>query len=198
VGSDHGAALLKNPQLAVEIVRAVKENTQLPVSVKTRLGWSGDDEILDFAPALLDAGIDAIIIHGRTYKDGFKNTARWENIYKVKEMFKDNLVVIGNGDLANNEDICNKLKNLDGIAVGRGTFGKPWIFSKDQISVAELKKLIIEHATLVENIKGEWGIVEFRKHLLAYLKGFSNAKEMRKQAVAVRSVSDVVNIVAQI
>ncbi len=69
VGSDHGAALLKDHKLACEIVNAVKENISIPLSVKTRLGWEDDDEILEFAPKLVDAGVDAIIIHGRTYKD---------------------------------------------------------------------------------------------------------------------------------
>lgn len=270
VGSDHGAALLKNPDLAVEIVKAVKENTTLPVSVKTRLGWENDDEILEFAPKLVKAEIDAIIIHGRTYKDGFKGKARWDNIYKIKEMFGDELVVIGNGDItgiSNSEFsasarvgreglISNNSKNyqlstkncpLDGYAIGRAAFGKPWIFceaenkyqvssipdasalararrdrsvgiptlstiqstcrrnkfqinSKSQNSNKQndeklfIKKTILRHAELVSESKGEYGIIEFRKHLLAYLRSFPEAKKLRIEAVKITSLSDIKNI----
>lgn len=205
VNSDHGAALLKNPKLAAEIVRAVKENTNLPVSVKTRLGWDDDDQILEFAPVLWHAGIDAITIHGRTYKDGFKGKARWDNIYKVKELLPE-LVVVGNGDveqlsIINDQvsfndqlsisNMVNKESSLDGVAIGRATFGQPWIFSQESVSADELKKIILRHAELVYEIKGDFGLIEFRKHLLAYLKGFSGAKELRKQAVAVVNLNDV-------
>jgi len=221
VGSDHGAALLKNPELAVEIVKAVEENTNLPVSVKTRLGWENDGEILEFAPLLVDAGIDAIIIHGRTYKDAFKGMARWENIYKVKEMFGDKLVVIGNGDLKDSCQPClpagrlsvvscqqgrnqlSETKNatpeinnisLDGFAIGRASFGKPWVFEKntdDSKQITDLKKIILEHAKLSLDSKGERGIIEFRKHLLAYLRGFPDAKKLRMEAVQISNVPDI-------
>jgi len=199
VGSDHGAALLKNPALAVEIVKAVKENTNLPVSVKTRLGWEKDDEILEFAPLLADAGINAIIIHGRTYKDSFSGVARWENIYKVKEMLGKKIVVIGNGDIGINDNwqMINDKNLIDGYAIGRASFGKPWIFS-DNESTVQLKNIILEHAKLAEKSKGEKGIVEFRKHMLDYLKGFPNAKIMRLEAVKIASVVDVEKIIEQL
>lgn len=220
VGSDHGAALLKNLPLAVEIVEAVKENTSLPISVKTRLGWDCDDQILDFAPKLKEAGIDALILHGRTYKDGFKNTARWENIYKVKEFFGDELVVIGNGDVRKiskseflihsaivQDGFSNKISNyqmpnakypIDGVAIGRATFGKPWIFSKDEISRDELKELIILHAKLIPMHREKIGFLEFRKHLLCYLRGFPGAKDLRKEAVSVVDLQSVLRIVEQL
>jgi tRNA-dihydrouridine synthase B len=211
VGSDHGAALLKNPELAVAIVKAVKENTSLPVSVKTRLGWDNDDQILEFAPKLKEAGIDALILHGRTYKDGFKNTARWENIYKVKEVFGSDLIVIGNGDIQKISKseflISNKTSNyqnsnakypIDGIAIGRAAFGKPWIFSKHEIAKDELKDLIILHAKLIPMHREKIGFLEFRKHLLCYLRGFPGAKDLRKEAVSVVDFESVNRIVEQL
>lgn len=204
VGSDHGAALIKYPKLAAEIVRAVKENTDLPVSVKTRLGWDDDDQILEFAPVLFEAGIDALIIHGRNYKNGFKGEAKWENIYRVKEMFPDK-VVIGNGDIESASDLLLKVKDpnnskvvLDGAAIGRATFGKPWIFSKDSVSKKELKKIILSHAKLSFESKDAHGIIEFRKHLLEYLKGFPNAKNLRLEAVKVESLEDITQIISKI
>ena len=207
VGSDHGAALLKDPSLACEIVRAVKVNTDLPVSVKTRLGWDDDDQILDFVPKLQDASIDSIMIHGRTYKDGFKGKARWENIYKVKEMVGDSLAVIGNGDLQsiffnNNSAIqqCNNLLpvTLDGFAIGRATFGQPWLFTKDSVSREELKKIIQDHAELSFITKGERGMIEFRKHLLSYLKNFPGAKDLRKEAVSITTKEEVFTLVERL
>ena len=219
VGSDHGAALLKNPELAVEIVKAVKENTNLPVSVKTRLGWENDEEILKFAPLLVDAGIDAIIIHGRTYKDSFSGVARWENIYKVKEMLGEKVAVIGNGDIKessqfsvfssqNNSD--KKIRNcqLDGFAIGRATFGKPWVFGQNtdnkiqlpacKVEITELKEIILEHAKLAFDSKKEKGIIEFRKHLLQYLKGFPEAKKLRLEAVKIEKIVDIEKILKKI
>ena len=196
VGSDHGAALMKYPALAAEIVTAVKNNTNLPVSVKTRLGWDNPDQILEFAPVLASAGIDALIIHGRTYKQGFSGEADWDNIYEVKKLLPE-LTVIGNGSLKSISNIQYSKFDipLDGFAIGQATFGKPWIFSKDKIELDELKEIILLHAKLVLDTKGKYGIIEFRKHLLAYLKGFPGAKELRKEAVSIESLEDVSRVV---
>jgi tRNA-dihydrouridine synthase len=214
VGSGHGADLIKNPELATEIVRAVKANTDLPVSVKTRLGWDDADTILEFAPLLYKAGINAITIHGRTYKQGFKGEADWENIYKAKEMLSE-LVVIGNGGIrssesgerssfrpnSNNPSPDSELptpNSLDGYAIGQAVFGKPWIFSGEELGRDELKRLILRHAELVVAAKGEYGLVEFRKHLLKYLSGFDGAKELRKEAVVIQSMKNIKDILEKI
>jgi tRNA-dihydrouridine synthase B len=205
VRSDHGAALLKNPKLAVEIVAAVRESTKLPLSVKTRLGWESDDEILEFAPKLVMAGVDALIIHGRTYKDGFKGKARWENIYTARQnTARQNTAVIGNGDITSYEEAMEKAVSgnikLDGVAIGRATFGKPWIFTKikDQKSKIKIKETILRHAKLAYERKGDHGIIEFRKHLLAYLRGQSKASELRKLAVRIESADDVREIIQKL
>lgn len=205
VGSDHGAALLKNPDLAVEIVKAVKENTKLPVSVKTRLGWDSDEQILDFAPKLVESGVDAIIIHGRTYKDGFKGKARWHNIYQAKKLISYQLKsccsVIGNGDISSYEEAMERANNgaveLDGVAIGRAAFGKPWIFKNTELGIknSALKELILRHARLAQKTKGERGIIEMRKHLLAYTKGLPNAKELRRELVEVEAIGEIKRII---
>ena len=215
VGSDHGAALLKNPELAFEIVKAVKENTNLPVSVKTRLGWDNDDQILEFAPKMISAGAEALIVHGRTYKDAFSGAARWENIYRLKKILGDKAVVIGNGDiqriisndkfLISNKITKFKIQNskfsLDGVAIGRAAFGKPWIFSENtdnSIQIKALKETILQHARLAFEDKGAKGIIEFRKHLLTYLKGFPNSKALRVEAVKIGNLSDIEQILLNI
>lgn len=231
VGSDHGAALLKNSTLAVKIVQSVKDNTDLPVSVKTRLGWENDDEILEFGPELVNAGISAIIVHGRTYKDGFKGNARWENIHRFKEMMRDKVVVIGNGDIGINHNPylishnCSKHSvpglsednipaidslllapdsqlKLDGYAIGRAAVGRPWIFETkmdhEQYEPRKLKEVILRHAQLAYQTKGEHGIIEFRKHLLLYLKGFPEAKKLRLRAVKIVNIDDIKAIISEL
>lgn len=206
VGSDHGAALLKNPKLACEIVKVVRESIKLPLSVKTRLGWESDDEILGFAPKLIEAGADALIIHGRTYKDGFKKKARWGNIYKVKQYTvnsKRDTAIIGNGDISSYEEAMERAEaggiKLDGVAIGRKSFGNPMIFSKKlEANSSKLKAIILHHAKLAYERKGDHGIIEFRKHLLAYLKGFDRAKELRREAVSIESIDDVNSIIQKL
>lgn len=207
ISSDHGAALLKNPSLAVEIVQAVRENISIPLSVKTRLGWESDDEILKIAPELIKAGINAIIIHGRTYKDGFKYSARWKNIYKTNKLInyslKSSCAVVGNGDIKSYGEAIEKSESggikLDGVAIGRSAFGNPLIFSdKLKTKSYKLKAIILRHAKLCYKTKGEHGIIEFRKHLLAYLKGQPNAKELRQKAVQIKSIKDIKMIINQI
>jgi len=196
VRSDHGATLLRDQERGVAVVKAVRAATKLPLSVKTRLGWEKDDEILEFGPKLIEAGVDVLIIHGRTYKDGFANVARWENIYKLKAQ-NPNAKIIGNGDIKTYSEIIKKLGNLDGVAIGRGAVGNPFIFNSkfeklsepDQLEIK--KTTIIEHARLAFETKGEKGIVELRKHLLAYFRGHPQAKSLRKKFVAVKTLSDI-------
>lgn len=200
VGSDHGATLLRDQERGVAVVKAVREATRLPLSVKTRLGWERDDEILEFAPKLIAAGADALIIHGRTYKDGFSGQARWENIYQVKNEVRSKnygTIVIGNGDIREHKDINKRLKNLDGVAIGRGAVGNPFVFNKEYIGLSEEKKIdlkkknILEQAGFALNNKGEKGIIELRKHLLSYFRGHKRAKELRKEFVKVKNLSDI-------
>ena len=205
IGSDHGATLLRDQERGVEVVKTVRNATSLPLSVKTRLGWDHDDEILEFGPKLINAGVDALIIHGRTYKDGFANIARWENIYKIKSKLQNpNIKIIGNGDIKSYDNVIQKLKNLDGVAIGRGAIGNPFIFNSKFEKLSESDKLklkketVIGHAKLAFEIKGEHGIIELRKHLLAYFKGQPGAKELRKKFVKVSKIEDVKEIIRYI
>lgn len=200
VKSDHGATLLRDQDRGVEVVKAARASTKLPLSVKTRLGWESDDEILEFVPKLIDAGVDALIIHGRTYKDGFSGTARWENIYKIKSEIQnsnDEVKIIGNGDIKNQKDIKERLDNLDGVAVGRGAIGNPFIFNNQFENLSEEEKLeakktlALRHGELSYELKGEKGIIELRKHLLLYFRGHERAKELRKKFVEVKNLEQV-------
>ena len=201
VGSDHGATLLRDQNRGVEVIKAVRAATKLSLSVKTRLGWESDDEILEFGPKLIAAGADALIVHGRTYCDGFSGNARWKNIYAVKSKIQSsNVKVIGNGDIKKYDDIIKSMKNLDGVAIGRGAIGNPFIFNPNFEKLLEAKKLalkketVLKHARLAFKIKGEKGIIELRKHLPAYFKGHPQAKKLRKEFIKVESLKNIEGI----
>ncbi|MFA5158237.1 MAG: tRNA-dihydrouridine synthase family protein [Patescibacteria group bacterium] len=205
VKSDHGATLLRDQERGVAVVKAVRAATNLPLSVKTRLGWDRDDEILEFGPKLIAAGADALIIHGRTYKDGFSNQARWETIYRIKSEIRNpnnEVKIIGNGDIRSNQDIKEKISNLDGVAIGRGAIGNPFIFNADfeKLSDSEKleakKKLALRHAELAFETKGEKGIIELRKHLLLYFRRHERAKELRKKFVEVKNLDQIKEVIA--
>ncbi len=193
VSSCHGSALIREPELAAELVASAKKAVSIPVSVKTRLGWDTHETLIPFCKKLVEAGADALAIHGRRYHDKFTGSANWDPIYELKKSVS--VPVLGNGDIATADDAVQKLKNLDGVMVGRGTFGNPWvmkdicdafrsnkqsIFSTPSLSFQEKIPFILEHCELAVKIKGEQrGMLEMRRHLNSYVKGFDGAKELR-------------------
>lgn len=201
-----GADLMRDPDRAVAIVKALKKaNLGLPISVKTRLGWASEDEILRFAPLLEQAGVDALTIHGRTKKQGYSGQANWEMIGKVKKLI--NIPVIANGDIRNSEDIkkCLEITGADGVMIGRGALGNPWVFERNKekgISNKinnELKEVVLRHAELhLAHYGEEFGLKTFRKHLLYYFKGFFGVKELRQKLVKVENIVELKKILDQI
>lgn len=218
--SCHGSALMREPELAAELVRATKEAVKIPVSVKTRLGWDSADQLIPFCSKLIEAGVDALAIHGRTYLQKYGGEADWEPIYELKKNVS--VPVIGNGDVTSAEVAVEKLGNLDGVMIGRGTFGNPWIMKDvcdafnryasrvtrnekrkindliptiDRLSFEEKIPLILEHCELAVQLKGEKrGMLEMRKHLASYVKGIDGAKGLRVKLVKVESINDVKSI----
>lgn len=213
-----------NLPLAGKIVYAAKKSNAI-ISVKTRLGWKDKNDIFEFAKVLIDNGCTKIIVHGRTYKQGYSGDADWENIYKLKSMYKD-IIIIGNGDIGikknidnKNENILddkrfnkgyftnndltnvstlikNKINNLDGIMIGRASFGNPWIFT-DNYPKSFLEKIPIikKHYEYCVEDKGiEIASKEMRKHLVAYVKGLVNATDMRSKLVHTNNWLDVEKI----
>jgi len=218
VNSGHGVALMKNVKLASEIVRKLKKSLEggqalarLPVSVKTRLGYKNKNAILTFGPAMEKAGADALCVHGRTYKQGFSGPIDMEILKKLKSKIKIPLIV--SGGVYSPEDALKVLEatGADGIMVGRGAFGRPWIFReiKEYLSRPEgdirecrlqglewdgIKKIALRHAKLAYKSKGDHGIIEMRKHLAWYVRGQKDAKELRRQLVRVESLDDIKKI----
>ncbi|MBT7929906.1 tRNA dihydrouridine synthase DusB [Candidatus Peregrinibacteria bacterium] len=213
VSSCHGSALMKDVNLARQIVSATKKAVSIPVSVKTRLGWESEDELIPFCKSLIEEGADALAIHGRTYTQKFSGESNWDPIYELKKNVS--VPVIGNGDINCAKDAVNKLGNLDGVMIGRGTFGNPWIMrdiadaiihgkipdvpSVQRLSFEEKIPFIISHCELSVKTKGERkGMLEMRKHLAGYVKGIDGASVLRSQLVRVESVEEVKQILSQV
>lgn len=200
-GRSHaGAALLKDHERAIKIVKFLKAaNLGVPISVKTRLGWGSDNEILEFAPKLEQAGIDALTVHGRTKTQGYSGNANWEMIGKVKNILS--IPVIANGDISSVDDIkrCLEITKADGVMIGRAALGNPWIFSGRVPDVKEIKKVVLKHAKLhIEHYGEEFGLVAFRKHLLSYFKGLPNVSKWRLQLAQIKNLEQLKEILKKI
>jgi len=216
VSSCHGSALIKNPELAAELVAATKKAVSLPVSVKTRLGWDSAEQLIPFCRKLVEAGADALAIHGRTFAQQYSGAADWAPIYELKKNIS--VPVIGNGDIFTAADAVAKLGNLDGVMAGRGTIGNPWLLADisqafrsitemgnlsmtqptvERLSFVEKIPFILEHCALAVQVKGEKrGMLEMRRHLACYVKGMDGAKDLRARLVRVDTIEDVRKILA--
>jgi len=212
-GHGGGVALLRNLDLSYELVRAVCENTDLPVSVKTRtsIKLKNSQEkitVLDFIEKINDLSVKALMLHGRSYEQGFQGEVDWTMLRKAREKFSG--VFIANGGIDSPEkakEILTKVKS-DGLGLGRGVYGRPWLFSqikdylkKGQYSEPDLKKIkktVLQQAQYAYKNKGDHGLVELRKHLCWYFRGFSGAAKMRSRLVRVESIKELKQILKNI
>ncbi|MFA6273048.1 MAG: tRNA-dihydrouridine synthase family protein [Candidatus Paceibacterota bacterium] len=196
-----GAALIKNPKLAREIIRAAKAGVEssdrrIPVSVKTRIGYN-KNELASWLPELLAENLAAIIIHTRTRKELSNVPARWEHIREavaIRNQLKSKTLIIGNGDVADLTDAYEKVKmsGADGIMIGRAFFGKPWLLS--DFSSLNLS-ILLEHTKLFNKLLGKHkNFAVMKKHFKAYINGFSGAKELRIKLMATKNVAEVEEI----
>ena len=190
-----GSALIKDPKLAAELVKRVVEAVQIPVTVKTRLGWDNKKENIDnFLLRLQNAGAAMITLHGRTRKQGFSGKVDWEMIGKLKEKLE--IPVIANGDIKNPSDAINCLKKTkaDGVMIGRAILGSPWKLGEIDYGIKEIKgfkepnieqklNLIIEHLEELIQEKGDHGLLIARKHISWTCKSFPGATKLRNNLV---------------
>lgn len=206
VKNGEGSALMKNPELAGQIVREIKEVSSKPVTVKFRKGFDEDNiNAVQFALALEEAGADAIAIHGRTRKQMYEGKADWNIIKDVKDNVK--IPVIGNGDVFTPEDAL-KMKNLtncDGIMIARGSMGNPWLFKQIQrilqgeklkeITPEEKIDMCIRHYELAIKYDGDYkAIREMRKHASWYIKGLPRCTEVRNVMNTLENSGDVMKL----
>ena len=179
-----GAALMLNPILAAEIVEAVKKQVSIPVSVKTRLGWDEENQnIIEFATYLEQAGVDAIAIHGRTKEQGYAGKANWEKIALIKKLLS--IPVFANGDITdqNSAQNCLNKTHADGLLVGRGALGRPWILSviDGKESPRDITSVVLEHFDRLLSYYGRKGLYIARKHIAWYASGYSAVAQFRQK-----------------
>jgi nifR3 family TIM-barrel protein len=198
------AALIRDHDLAIKIIRATQQGAgPLPVSVKTRLGYSKLDEMSDWVKCLLDTGIVELTLHARTKQEMSKVPAHWDKIteaVQIRDQMGTGTILLGNGDVISRQDGLDKIAatGVDGIMIGRGAFGNPWLFRKDgyQSSIKERLTVMLEHAELFEQMFA--GIKNFaimKKHFKAYASGFDGAAELRQQLMEAKDLAETKNII---
>lgn len=213
VSKGAGAGVLKDIDLMVRLTKAVVRSTDLPVTVKTRLGWDESSiNIEEVAERLQDVGISALTIHARTRSQMYKGHSDWSYIAKVKNNPRIHIPIFGNGDIDNPEkalEYRNKY-GVDGIMIGRAAIGYPWIFKeiKHYFATGEL----LSPPTIADRVAAarnhliwsvEWkgerqGVLEMRRHYANYFKGLPNFKEHRQRLVTLDSAAEIVTALEEI
>lgn len=225
VKSGHGSSLMIDRDTAFRIIEEMAKAVKIPISVKTRLWWENSELLWDFVKWLENAGANLITVHGRTYKQAFTGRADFTGIYALKQLV--GIPVIANGDIMDYDDGIAKLtqspmtsleqpKNaipdslhekewenlikLDGFMIGRASFGNPWCFLPGHYepSFGEVLDIMREHGQLLWKWKWRKGMMEARKHLVEYLRGFPWVKEYRTRLVHVESPEDIEMIITEL
>lgn len=210
-GKGAGAGMLQNIPLMLEITRAVVDAVSIPVTVKTRLGWDSEHKIIvDLAEQLQDCGIEALTIHGRTRAQMYTGEADWTLIGEVKRNPRMRIPVIGNGDVTTPQRAreCFDRYGVDGIMIGRASFGRPWIFKevKHYLQTGEelpplsfdwklnvLRQEVLDSVNLLDERRG---ILHVRRHLAAspIFKGIPNFRDTRIAMLRAETVKDLFSI----
>ena len=210
VSKGAGAGILKDIDLMVKLTEAMVKHTNLPVTVKTRLGWDTDSiKIVEVAERLQDVGCKAIAIHGRTRAQMYKGKADWAPIAEVKNNSRMHIPVFGNGDVNTPEKAVEMRDKygLDGAMIGRASIGNPWFFKQikhffetgehlPEISIVDRVEMAKRHLQM----EIEWkeseivGVMETRRHYTNYFKGIPHFKEYRLKMVTTDSAQDVYNV----
>ena len=200
-----GAALMDNLKLAREVVKNVIDNTALPVSLKLR-SKASDVDALRFLDYMGGLDIKAVMIHGRILAQCFSGEVDWKIIKKARKYFGGIILANGGVNTAEDAKILLEKTGADGVGIGRGALGRPWIFeeiksrdalqcvSTDVLSKNFIFKIALKHAKLVEKLKGKQGIIEMRKHLCWYVAGLPNASSLRRELIRAENLEDIKKI----
>lgn len=201
-----GCYLMKNLPLAKEVLSAVRENTDLPVSFKTRT-QVGDVTILDFLVAVKDISLQALMLHGRSFTQKFSGTINMDLIRKAKKLFKG--VVLANGNINSPEQVKEVLDQTacDGVGLARGVLGQPGLFTQvkeffrlqryTKPRFSEVVQTILKQARMMRDEKGEHGLVEMRKHLGWYVHDFPGARDLRNQLYRCSTYEEMAEILLE-
>ena len=200
-----GCDMIRNPETAVAVIEAAQQ-TGLPVSVKTRIGYN-QDEIDTWVPTLLQTGVVALSMHLRTRKEMSKVPAHWDYMHRIvaiRDEIAPETLIVGNGDVVSRADGEQKAREsgCDGIMIGRGIFGNPWLFNKtatrNDISIAERLRVAVEHTKLFEKKLPMKSFHLMKKHYKAYIEGFDGAKELRTKLMdEAKNATDVERIIEE-
>jgi nifR3 family TIM-barrel protein len=211
-----GAAHIKNPKHTQEIIYAVmegakKDGKNLPVSIKTRIGYN-KNELETWLPAILETNPALVTIHARTRKEMSLVPARWEHVERAVEIRnefidskgrKSETLIFGNGDVVDLDDTKKRVEETgcDGVMLGRAIFGNPWLFSiatkLENISIPEKLKVMVEHTKLFEEILPHKNFAIMKKHYKAYVNGFDGAKELRMKLMEAINATEVEKIITE-
>jgi len=205
-GRGAGSGMMRDVPKMVEMTRRIVEAVHLPVTVKTRLGWDEDSKnIVEIAERLQDVGIAALTIHGRTRAQMYRGEADWTLIGEVKRNPRMHIPIIGNGDIDSPQKAAEAFARygVDGVMIGRATYGRPWIFAEirhylqtgellPQPSVSERVELAKLHLAKSIEFKGEKaGVLEMRRHLSCYFKGLPDFKSTRLKLVTLFDPAEI-------
>jgi tRNA-dihydrouridine synthase B len=208
-----GAGMLQNIPMMIEMTSAIVKAVNIPVTVKTRLGWDENSKIIvEVAERLQDTGIAGLTIHGRTRAQMYRGEADWTLIGEVKNNPRMKIPIIGNGDV-NGPEVAKKMFDrygVDGIMIGRATFGRPWIFKEirhyldtggilPEPTVDEKADLALLHLDKsLEHKEGKAALLEMRRHLSNYFKGLPNFKETRLRLLTSLDIDEIKQIIEEI
>jgi tRNA-dihydrouridine synthase B len=199
-----GCFLMQKPLLARKIIQAVVENTNLPVSIKIRTGIKNIDAI-QFLEKIADLKWKKVIVHGRTYEEGFSGKIDFEKIKEITNKFPDKKIIVNGGIFSpeNALEIINETEIYE-LAIARGCLGNPWLFQqiKDYLetgkyqktSLEEIKTKVLEHANLFQKYYHSENLIAFRKHLGWYFKNFPEAKKIRKKLFEIKNLKELEKI----
>jgi len=207
-GNGEGSALMKNPQLAAEIVHEMAAASHVPVTVKMRLGFdAGSETYLTLGPMLEKAGAAMITLHARTRSQYYEGRADWSAIKRLKE--RVSIPVVGNGDVTCWQDAMRMMEETgcDGVAVGRAAQGNPWIFEQirdgmagkpvREIPAKEKLEVLLRHAHMLADLKGEAVAVrEMRRHIVCYVRGMRDAAKVRTRVNTILKLDELEEVLS--
>ena len=211
VKSQAGSGLLKNPEKIYEIVKAVVDNVNIPVTVKIRAGWNNDNiNCVEVAKLIEKAGASAIAIHPRTREQGYTGKANWDYIKQVKEAVS--IPVIGNGDVKTIYDAEKMLKETgcDAVMIGRATMGNPWFINQcveyiennniiDEPAYKERIDMLVKHYNLLKlNYNERKALLDIKTHALAYLKYIPNSKELKTKIAISKTEKEFLDCIKEV